>query len=398
MRGAWVGHDTRDAVIDFVRYWADKTQLNATRIVRWLGISRSKYYDWRDRYGKVNEHNSWIPRDFWLEGWEKEAIVAFYSGHSEEGYRRLAYMMLDRDIVGVSPSSVYRVLVSENLLRRWNGKESKKGQGFTQPLAPHEHWHTDISYVNLCGTFYYLCSVMDGFSRYIVHWEIREAMCEADVEIIIQRALERYPDKRPRIISDNGPQFIARDFKEFLKLKGMTHVRTSPFYPQSNGKIERWHQSLKRECIRPRTPLSLEDARRIVGEFVEYYHTVRLHSAIGYITPLDKLKGRAESIFSERDRKLEAARERRRINHQLTTEVEMGMKEKGSVKRTQALLGSTLPGIADRSGDEVLEGQVCLPASLLLSTLQSPSYASENPDSPKANHSLKSKGHLSISR
>src|SRR3954464_11202042 len=87
-------------------------------------------------------------------------------------------------------------------------------------------------------------------------------MTEANIEVILQRAKEQYPEARPRIISDNGPQFIAKDFKEFIRISGMTHVRTSPFYPQANGKIERWHKSLKSECIRPGTPLSLDDARR----------------------------------------------------------------------------------------------------------------------------------------
>ena len=384
MKDVWVPHDLRDEVIDFVRYWSDKTAVATTRIVGWTCISHSKYYDWRDRYGKVNEHNSWIPRDFWLEGWEKEAIVAFYSGHADEGYRRLTYMMLDADVVAVSPSSVYRVLKAADVLRRWNRTSSSKGDGFNQPSHPHQHWHTDISYINICGTFYYLCSILDGCSRYIVHWEIREAMKETDVEIILQRAHEKYPDKKPRIISDNGPQFVARDFKAFIKEKGMTHVRTSSFYPQSNGKLERWHQSLKRECIRPKTPLSLEDARRIVGEFVDYYNNVRLHSAIGYIAPRDKLEGRAERIFSERDRKLEVAREQRRTNRQLTREVILCSKEDESVKRKRALLGSIPPGITDRSGDEVLvEGQSCVSAS---STLQNPSDAFKNPDLPKANH------------
>ena len=102
----------------------------------------------------------------------------------------------------------------------------------------------------------------------------------------------RTSDARPRIISDNGPQFIAKDFKEFIRLSGITHVRTSPYYPQSNGKQERWHSTLKRDCIRPRTPLDLEDTRRIVADFVAYYNDVRLHSAIGYIAPKDKLQGR----------------------------------------------------------------------------------------------------------
>ena len=105
--------------------------------------------------------------------------------------------------------------------------------------------------MNLAGTFYYLCSVLDSYSRYLVHGELRESMKGLDVEIILARGRERFPEARPRIISDNGPQFVARDFKEFIRLSGMTQVRTSPFYPQSNGKIEGWHRWLKGECLRP---------------------------------------------------------------------------------------------------------------------------------------------------
>ncbi|MFZ6186197.1 transposase, partial [Nannocystis pusilla] len=113
---------------------------------------------------------------------------------------------------------------------------SKKGTGFQQPDRPHRHWHVDIAYINLAGTFYYLCSVLDGYSRYIVHWDLRESMTERDVECILQRARELFPQARPRVVTDNGPQFIARDFKEFIRVAGMTHVRISPGYPQSNGK------------------------------------------------------------------------------------------------------------------------------------------------------------------
>jgi putative transposase len=117
---------------------------------------------------------------------------------------------------------------------------------------------------------------------------------------------------QPRIISDNGPQFVARDFREFIRLAGMTHVRTSPYYPQSNGKLERYHRTIKSCCLRPGVPLSLADARRLVEGFVSHYNTVRLHSAIQYITPADKLAGRAEAILAAREAKLAAAREARR--------------------------------------------------------------------------------------
>jgi hypothetical protein len=148
-----------------------------------------------------------------LEEWEKQAIVGFHLKNPLEGYRRLTFMMLDADIVAVSPASVWRVLGQAGLLRKWNGKPSKKGTGFQQPPAPHQHWHIDVSYINIAGTFYYLCSVLDGFSRFIVHWDLRPAMTEGDIEIILQAAREQYPEAKPRIISDNGPQFIARDFK-----------------------------------------------------------------------------------------------------------------------------------------------------------------------------------------
>src|SRR5882672_9294766 len=169
-------------------------------------------------------------------------------------------MMLDADVVAVSPSSVWRVLRQAGRLRKWQAKPSRKGTGFEQPPQPHLHWHIDVSYINVAGTFYYLCSVLDGYSRYLVHWDLRESMREADIEMTLEAAKEKYPEAKPRIISDNGPQFMARDFKEFIRISGMTHVRSSPYYPQSNGKVEVWHRTLKNECIRPGTPLNREDA------------------------------------------------------------------------------------------------------------------------------------------
>ncbi len=302
--------------MDFVRRWSEKTEIGAGRFIVWLEITPSKFYSWRNRYGCANEHNGWVPRDFWLEEWEKEAIIDFHRKNPLEGYRRLTFMMLDGGVVAVSPSSVWRVLSQAGLLRKWNGGPSKKGTGFEQPPGPHQHWHIDVSYINIAGTFYYLCSVLDGYSRFIVHWDLRASMTEAEVEIILEGAKEKYPGVKPRIISDNGPQFIARDFKEFIRISGMTHVRTSPNYPQSNGKLERWHKSLKSECIRPGTPLTPADARRLIQRYVDHYNTVRLHSAIGFVTPEDMIEGRQAEIHAARDRKLEQARQQRQLRRQ----------------------------------------------------------------------------------
>lgn len=295
--------------------WSDKTELPIRHLVRAAGLGLSKFYHWKDRYGLANEHNAPVPRDFWLEQWEVQAIIQFHQQFPLEGYRRLAFMMLDRDIVAVSPSSVYRVLRKAGLLQKPH-LPSRKGSGFVQPLAPHEHWHIDITYLNIRGTFYYMCSIIDGASRYIVHWDIRLTMTEAEVQIILLAALEKFPGAHPRIISDNGPQFIAKDFKTFVRLAQLTHVRTSPNYPQSNGKLERWHGTLKQDCIRPKTPLNLDQAKEVVAQFVDHYNQVRLHSAIGYVAPKDRLENRQEEIFKSRDQKLEAARQKRKMKRE----------------------------------------------------------------------------------
>lgn len=117
--------------MDFVRRWSEKTEIGAGRFIGWLDITASKFYDWRERYGQVNEQNGWVPRDFWLEDWEKQAIIGFHLKNPLEGYRRLTFMVLDANIVAVSPTSVWRMLGQVGLLSKWNGKPSKKGQALS---------------------------------------------------------------------------------------------------------------------------------------------------------------------------------------------------------------------------------------------------------------------------
>lgn len=303
----------RDDVLDFVNTWSEKTEIDQDRFIAWLGIARGKFFKWKKSYGKVREARKFVHRDDWLTPEERDAIVAYHEKNPLDGYRRLTYKMIDHDVVAASPATVYRVLKAAGRLDRHRPKTSGKGSGFVQPLQPHEHWHIDIAFLNIRGTFYYLCAILDGCSRYVVHWEIRETMKEQDVEILVQRARERFPDARPRIISDNGPQFIANDFRAFIRLSGFTHVRISPGYPQSNGKIERWNRTYKHESLYLKPPTSLEEARALTQRFVDHYNNERLHSAIHYITPKDKLLGRDTLILEQREQKLLAARERRRL-------------------------------------------------------------------------------------
>jgi transposase InsO family protein len=304
--------------VDFVNGYAARTELPVRWVLERLNVQAVQFYRWTARYGAVNAHNGRIPRDHWTTPAERQAILDFHEAHPLDGYRRIAFMMIDADVVAVSPATVYRVLRAAGRLDRWNRTPSRKGTGFVQPLRPHEHWHIDVTYINIAGTFFYLCAILDGATRFLVHWELRESMTSLDVETILQRARELFPGVTPRIISDNGPQFIARDFREFIRIAGMTHVRTAPYYPQSNGKLERWNQTLKSTTIRPQSPDSAEAGRKLVGGFVKHYNHERLHSAIGFITPADMLAGRAAAIWASRDRKLEAARARRREQTALT--------------------------------------------------------------------------------
>ena len=220
-------------------------------------------------------------------------------------------MMLDENVVAVSPSSTYRVLLKAELLNEKTGKTSKKGSGFVQPTVPHQHWHSDISYINIACTFYYLITVLDGYSRYLIHWELRRSMTEGDVEITLQRAHEKFPEAKPRIISDNGKQYVSGDFKLLVRQMEMTHVTTSPYYPQSNGKQERFYSTLKNEGVRPVDLADLETANNRLAKYIKYYNETRLHSAIGYVTPLDKLLGREIAIFEQRSAKLAFAAQQR---------------------------------------------------------------------------------------
>lgn len=270
--------DERDAVVDFLNRMHALTSIAMIHLLGWCELCPRKFARWRDRYGMANEHNGAVPRDHWLEPEEKQAIVEYAREHPLEGYRSLTFMMLDADVAAVAPATTYRVLKSAGLIGQAKGKPSSKGTGFVQPLAPHEHWHVDFSYLNIGGVFTFLCAVLDGCSRAIVAWDIRTTMREIDAEIVLQKAREAYPGATPRIISDQGSQFKSRDFKAFIAQWQASHVMTSPYYPQSNGKLERFHQTLKDQAIRPLTPLDLDEAKRITGSFIDYYNSQRLVS------------------------------------------------------------------------------------------------------------------------
>lgn len=145
---------------------------------------------------------------------------------------------------------------------------------------------------------------MDGYSRYVLHHEVRAHMGQHDVQLTLQRAKEKFPMAKPRLITDNGSQFIAREFKTFVQHLELEHTRTSVAYPQSNGKIERFHRTISEECLRKQPALGIEGIKASIADYIDHYNGSRLHGALNYLTPEDYLLGRKEIRIKEREEKM----------------------------------------------------------------------------------------------
>ena len=266
-----------------------------------LHVSRATYFRWAQAGGKGPRPAAVVPKAHWITPAERDAIIAYARVHPELGYTRLTYQMADAGIAAVSPSSVFTILTAAGLLGRWQPAHAAHRTGFVQPTRPHEQWHTDIAYLNILGTQYFLLGVLDGYSRAILHAEIRRTMTTTDVEIVLERALATLPadTSRPRLITDNGSQYVSAQFTHYLRTTGLSHSRTRVGHPQSNGKYERWNKTAKDECFRRIAlggrddPDALAEAQQVFGGYVRHYNTVRPHSALHYLTPADYLRGSA---------------------------------------------------------------------------------------------------------
>ena len=281
-------------------------------LAMFAGVSRRTFRDWLSRRGEETKHNGHIPRDHWVTPGETEAIINYCEDKMEYGYRTLCWMMVDANIAALSPATVYNVLKRSGLTKKWaeTAEESKKG--FDQPKAVHEQWHIDFSYIRVSGVFYYFVSVMDGYSRKVLAWRLNQTMEGINAEIVVAKAMELYPHARPRLITDNGSQFISNDFRELTRLLEIEHTFASPGHPQSNGKLERFHRTLKSEHVRTSAYFSYEDAKERMSKWIQYYNEERLHSAIMYLPPEDVFVGLKEKRVAERRQKLYTASVNRR--------------------------------------------------------------------------------------
>lgn len=309
---ARVSAAVKAAVLGVVARAREHTGWGLRRILRGLGVPRGRYHAWQrraargqldDQRGPAGSHPDALLTT------ERDAVIGYALAHPKEGYRRLAWQMVDADVAYVSPSSVYRVLHEADLLYRWK-RSHGVGERPPAPTAPHERWHTDLMYLRVADTWYFLVTVLDAYSRYVVHWELLTSMTAADVALVIQQAVEA-TGRRPQLVSDNGSQFTAKEFRDLVRRFGLEHIRIRTYHPESNGVVERYHRST-REALTEADLRNLGQARVIIAAWVQYYNEGRLHAALGYLPPAEYYRGRPDAWQAERRRKLAHGRAARR--------------------------------------------------------------------------------------
>jgi putative transposase len=284
-------------------------------MLRYLGIKSSSYYNWlkRSQQKRLTDQKPVGKNPFRLLEWEKEAIRDYYIENQENGYRRITYMMIDQDIVYTSPSTVYRYLKSEGLLMRW-AQPHTLGPKPALPTAPNQKWHTDLMILEIDGINYFYQGIMDAYSRYIVAWDIHAEGTALNTSLVLQEAYDNAPEGiNPVVIADNGPEFIGKEFRDIIKVYHGKDVRITAYHPQSNGIEERFHRTLRAEGLMRYK--NLIEAKRKVGQWIEYYNRSRLHSAINYMPPEIWHFGDPLVLANERKRKIEQAKQERQLEN-----------------------------------------------------------------------------------
>ena len=278
------------------------------KVMEELGISKSTYYRWRarQRQGSLEDGSSGIRPWNALTPEEESKVLEVALEHTDLSSRQLAAWITDNKGFSVSESTVYRILRREGLIKSPEMKLAAAKEYHTKTTTPHQLWATDASYFRVSGWgFYYLVTVMDDFSRYILSWKLQTDMTSDSFIEVVQDAVDLTEmtdvplEDRARLLSDNGPGYVSRAFRDYLHLVGIRHILAAPYHPQTNGKLERYHQSIKADVnqIPYDVPSNLELA---IADFVSYYNHRRYHKALGNVTPADVLHGRREQILQQR--------------------------------------------------------------------------------------------------
>lgn len=282
------------------------------------GIKKSTFYDWQNALA-ATPVKSPVVSTASVRPAEIQAVLAYRDLHPEIGYRKFTWQMVDANVAFLSESKVYDILSAHNRLQGWNkidnGETAKEYRH--KPKHVHYHWHTDIAYIKVGGVFYFLIMMLDGYSRYLLDWDLMTDMLGGSVENFVQRVKEKYPHARPRLINDNGSQFISHDFKRLLQKLEIQQIFTRRNHPQTNGKIERMNGTVKQEALRPGQPCDFQEAWEILNKYSYEYNHQRLHAGINFLRPTDMFFGRGGLVLNERREKIQNARaDRKSLNQE----------------------------------------------------------------------------------
>lgn len=306
----------------------EQSHLPAKKTLDQFGIARRTFYRWYDRYveggPEALEDRPSRPSRVWnrISAEVQSQIIDMALEQSELSPRELAVRFTDEKRYFVSEATVYRLLKAHDLITSPAFVVIKAADEFRDKTTrPNEMWQTDFTYFKIIGWgWVYLSTVLDDFSRYIIAWKLCTTMRAEDVTDTLELALTASGCDsarvlhKPKLLSDNGPSYIASELAEWIDANGMSHVRGAPLHPQTQGKIERWHQTLKNRILLENYFLP-GDLERQIEAFVEHYNHRRYHESLGNVTPADAYFGRASAIIEQRERIKRQTIELRRLQH-----------------------------------------------------------------------------------
>jgi transposase InsO family protein len=306
----------------------EQSHLSVRRTLAKIGVPPTTFYRWYDRFvehgpeGLADRPSS--PSRVWnrIPDAVRGQIVSLALDEPELSPRELAVRFTDTEKYFVSEASVYRLLKSQDLITSPAYIVIKAADEFKdKTTAPNQMWQTDFTYLKVIGWgWFYLSTILDDYSRYVIGWKLCGTMRAEDVTDTLDIALaasgcgSAKVVHKPRLLSDNGSSYIAGDLAEYLKGKGMKHIRGAPMHPQTQGKIERWHQTLKNRILLENYFFEGE-LEAAIAAFIEHYNNHRYHESIGNLTPADVYFGRGETILAERRRIKHQTIQNRRLNH-----------------------------------------------------------------------------------
>lgn len=312
--------ELQQQVVAEVNQALSRGPLNTSDVLKHLGLSRSSYFRWKKEEAWKRERTAPVKpvQAFEALPEEKQAVVNYAKQHPGVRHRELAWKMIDNDVAYLSMSTVYRILLGEELMCRHRGRQKRYRQEIEKASRPDEIWATDLMYLSVGGNQYYLLNFIDEYSRYLVHWELLTSMDGHSISAGAQKALESFQmdhdgkvTTRPIIRSDNGSGYISREFGGLLAHHELTHHRIKPHCPEENGVMERCNRTL-REAIEDHELEGRYDSEETIGKIVDHYNRERLHSALGFQTPATWYRGNPDEISATRRLKLSQARHRRK--------------------------------------------------------------------------------------